>query len=304
MGKDRSGWTKFAATVDCRRLGAIAVLLLDTLFLAAFLAPAKARQPEIFYRPISVSVLEPLNLRFEATEDSSSAKQAFYPYSVIPGGAKTPYELRNAVANDSVVRAHYADFVVANTRVERLEKTRAFYVSYRIGNAIFWTKNPLTVLAGETVLTDGSNMVRTRCGNRLSVVPVAPVSSIEPTPQAMESPDAAVLLASIDTPAELPIAPVPVTAISPTPVTAVPPGIFVPFPPYFPVGAGGSPLPPGTPGKPGPPTTPPPSGPAPPPVPPLGPPPAAPPPIATPEPSLVWLLAAGLSCVLLLKKLR
>lgn len=304
MGKDRPFWAKYATTIDRRRLGAIALLLVDAIFLVAFLAPAKARQPEVSYRPIAVSLLEPLSFQFDPAEKSSNAKPDFYPYSVIPGGAKTPYELRNAVANDSVVRAHYADFAVGSTRVERLEKTRVFYVSYRVGDNIFWTKNPVTLPAGESVLTDGSNMARTRCGNRLSVAPVAPVSNSEPTPEAMESPDAAVLLASIETPEELPVAPAPLTAISPAPLTSAPPGVFVPFPPYFPVGAGGSPVPPGTPGKPSPPTPPPPSGPTPPPIPPLGPPPVSPPPIATPEPSAVLLLAIGLGCILFLKRLQ
>jgi hypothetical protein len=318
MGKGRPYWAKFAAKIDRRRLGAIAVLLLDTLFLATLLAPAKSRQPEISYRPVSISALEPMTLRFDATEDSPSATQTFYPYSVIPGGAKTPNELRNAVANDAVVRAHYANFVVSNARVERLEKTQAFYVSYRIGNAIFWTRNPMTLRAGETVLTDGSSMVRTRCGNRLSAVPLAPVSNIEPAPEAVESPEPAVLLASIGTPAELPIASFPMTAVAGPAIPQTPPpgvtqpGIFLPVSPFFPVfpvGAGASALPPGTPGQPSPPTIPPPSGPVPPsgptppPIPPSTPPPPATPPIATPEPSAILLLAIGLSCILLLKKL-
>jgi hypothetical protein len=302
MGERKPDGAKCATSVNRCRVGAIAVLLLDMFFLAAFLAPAKARQPEIPYPPVSTSGLEPLTFRFDVVDANSAASRAFYPYSVIPGGAQTPGELRNAVANDSVVRSHYADFVVANTHLERLEKTQAFYVSYRIGNSIFWTKNPLTVRAGEAILTDGANMARTRCGNRLSAVPLAPISNLEPTPETMESAAPAVLLASIDTPAELPIVPPPTTAIAQPPVPAS--GIFLPFLPIFPVGSGGGSLPPGTPGKPGSPAAPPPEGPPPPPIPPLGPPPPGPPPIATPEPSARLLLAAGLSCILLLKKLR
>jgi hypothetical protein len=62
MGKGRPFWAWYAATIDRRRLGAIAVLLLDTLFLVAFLAPAKARQIEILCTPVSSSVLEPPEL--------------------------------------------------------------------------------------------------------------------------------------------------------------------------------------------------------------------------------------------------
>jgi hypothetical protein len=285
-------------------LGAIAVLLLDAFLLAVFLAPAKARQIENRYAPISSSVFEPSGFSFDTSEDFPSENRSFYPYSVIPGGAKTALELRNAVANDAVVRAHYSDFVVANTHLERLEKPQAFYVSYRIGNGIFWTKNALTLPAGERVLTDGSNMARTRCGNRLSVAPVAPVSSVEPSPEAMEAPAGGVLLASIATPAELPIGPLLATVIGPGPGAAPPASEFSPpFLPFFPFVPGGAPPPSRTPGTPTPPMIPPPSGPTPPATPPLTPPPATPP-VATPEPPVVLLLAAGLSCFLFLKRLR
>jgi hypothetical protein len=304
MQKTVTYWAKCAVRIDRRRLGAIAILLVEVLLPIAFLAPATARQAEISNRQVPVFAFEPLSVRFDAVNESESpssgASRAFYPYSVIPGGAHTADELRNAEANDSIVRAHYADFVVANTRAERLDKTQAFYVSYRIGNAIFWTKNRMAVQAGEAVLSDGTNMIRARCGNRLSVVPAAPVSSIEPTPEAMESPDDSVLIASVDTPEALPLAPAPMTAILPPAAPAAPySGIFLPGAPFFPMGGRG-PLA-GTPGSP---AAPPPSGPPSPPIPPLGPPPTPPLPVATPEPSGMLLLAIGLSCILLLKKLR
>jgi hypothetical protein len=304
MGKGRPFWAKYVATIDRRRLGAMAVLLLDTLFLVTVLAPAKARQIEILYTPVSSSVVEPPHFKFDPAENNSSANRSFYPYSVIPGGARTAIELRNAVTNDSIVRAHYADFAVGNTRVERLEKTQAFYVSYRIGNSVFWTKNPMTIAAGEPVLTDGSNMARIRCGNRLSFLPVAPVSNIEPTPEAMEARAGGVLLASIATPAELPLTPPLATMLAPLPVPAPStPGFFLPFSPFFPIIPGGGSLPPETPGAPLPPTTPP-AGPTPPATPPLTPTPPATPPVATPEPSAALLLATGLGCLLLLKRWR
>jgi hypothetical protein len=301
MGKGRPSWAQYAATIDRRRLGAIAVLLLDAFLLAVFLAPAKARQIENTYTPAFSSVFEPSNFNFDT---SSSENRPFYPYSIIPGGARTAIELRNAVANDEIVRVHYADFKVANTRVEGLEKPQAFYVSYRIGDAIFWTKNALTLPAGERVLTDGSNMARTRCGNRLSVAPVAPVSNVEPSPEAMEAPAGGVLLASIATPAELPIMPPLATMLAPVPGAAPPASeSSPPFLPFFPFVPGGAPPPQGTPGTPTPPIIPPPSGPTPPATPPLAPPPATPP-VATPEPSVVLLLAVGFGCLLFAKKWR
>jgi hypothetical protein len=301
MGKGQAFGAKFAVGINRGRLRAVAVLLIGTLLLGTFLAPVKVRPTETF-RPQSVLLeVEPLNPPFETASENPSTRQAFYPYSVIPGGAQTPGELRNAVAHDSVVRAHYADFVIANTHLERMAKAQAFYVSYRIGNDIFWTKNATIVRAGETVLSDGAHMARSRCGNRLSVVPVAPISKVEPAPAVMEVADGATLLASAATPAELPFAPPPITAIAtPPPMPPAPPiGIFLPLPPFFPIGPSGTQVPPGVPGAPGPPTGPPP--PSTPPPPPVGP---TPPPIAAPEPSELLMLAAGLGCILLLRKPR
>ena len=92
----------------------------------------------------------------------------YYPYSVIPGGVRTAEELRDAIRRDPVVAKHYADFNLDRVRVERLTQPRLMHVSYRIGQRIFWTGKLLHIKAGETVLTDGVNCARGRCGNRLS----------------------------------------------------------------------------------------------------------------------------------------
>jgi hypothetical protein len=291
-------------------LGAIAVLLVDALLLAAFLAPASTRPADSFTpRPVSATA-EQFNLPFDSIRDDSSFSNssrvaALYPYSVIPGGARTSVELRNAVERDSTVRAHYADFVVANTRVARLQKPQAFYVSYRVGNNIFWTKEAVLLPAGETVLSDGSHLARTRCGNRLALAPAAPISKTEPAPEAMEAANPAVLLANNESPFDLPMAPPPVTSIEAPPVApasgAPPLGFFFPGVPFT-VGSGGTPTPPGgggpvTPGTPA--TPPPPSGP--PPTVPPGPP---TPPISAAEPAELLMLAAGLAGIFLFKKSR
>jgi hypothetical protein len=285
MGKGQAFRARSADSIHRGRLGAIAVLLFDALFLALFLVPAQVRPAETLNPQVSLSSAESLDVPFDSVRDNPSFKQTLYPYSVIPGGVQTSGELRNAIANDPVVRAHYADFVVASTRLERIGKTQAFYVSYRIGSNIFWTKNAMMLHAGEAVLSDGVHMARTRCGNRLSLAPIAPISKIEPVPAAMEIASPAALLATNAAPAELPFAPIPLTTIvTPPPVPPAPPiGIFLPLPPFFPIGASGTPVPPG------------------PPVPPSTPP---PPPVAAPEPSALLMLAAGLGCLLLLKKLQ
>jgi len=320
MGKGK-GFSEYFVAIDRRRLGAIAILLLDAVILAAFVLPHPSERPTASYKTTPSAIFDSFNAPFEPIEQGRAlvsqplTSQSFYPYSVIPGGASDAYQLRNAVAQDPTVRAHYANFVVASARVERLQKTQAFYVSYRIGNDIFWTKNAVTIRAGETVLSDGANIARTRCGNRLSTVPVAPNAKNEPASAAMEIADGGVELASIETPApaEMPVTPLPATTIATPPAVpgVSPVGVFAPPLPSFPIGSG-TPLPPGSPSTPTPPSGPtptPPSGPTPPSTPPpSGPtPPAIPPatpPVPAPESSALLMLATGIGFALLLKRSR
>jgi hypothetical protein len=117
-----------------------------------------------------------------------SAGRAVYPYSVIPGGALNSKELGTALRIDLVAREHYADFDVAAARIIRVAANRKAYVSYRKGDKIFWTRKPVNLRAGETLLSDGEHLARTRCGNRVSEVPRAPVSADEPEETAGDMP--------------------------------------------------------------------------------------------------------------------
>jgi len=115
-------------------------------------------------------------------------RRAVYPYSVIAGGAQSPQELMEAMAADPVVARHYADFDVAKAHRVTLDAPQLMYVSYRIGNKVFWTKHKLALPKGEAMLSDGVNMSRTRCGNRISVSPVRPNAPAEPTAAELDGP--------------------------------------------------------------------------------------------------------------------
>jgi hypothetical protein len=110
-----------------------------------------------------------------------------YPFSVIPGGAHTPDALRDAVARDPVVAAHYDGFDVEAARVTRLDAPRAAYVSYRMGQNVFWTRRKITVPAGEPLLTDGRRLARTRCGNQIADDPGVTAPD-EPSPALLDTP--------------------------------------------------------------------------------------------------------------------
>ena len=111
-----------------------------------------------------------------------------YPYSVVPGGVKDARELKWAADHDPVVRAHYAGFDYDHARVVRLVLARTAYVSYRIGNKVYWTRHRVTLKKGETVITDGKITARSRCANRVEEVPQQATSSSEPPPAKFEEP--------------------------------------------------------------------------------------------------------------------
>jgi hypothetical protein len=115
-------------------------------------------------------------------------QRAVYPYSVIPGGVESVEELKNAIAKDPIVSAHYAAFQLLRARIIRLDGDRSMHVSYRLGSKVYWTKRELKLAKGETLITDGVHMARTRCGNLISKAVSEPVSQNEPTVQEMDTP--------------------------------------------------------------------------------------------------------------------
>lgn len=111
-----------------------------------------------------------------------------YPYSVIPGGAYSPAELRFVNQRDPLVRDHYSDFDVNNARLVVLTDDRYQYASFRMKNQIFWTRNRLHIPRGEVLLTDGHNYARTRCGNRLSNTAKANTTPLQPSDRLLSLP--------------------------------------------------------------------------------------------------------------------
>lgn len=111
-----------------------------------------------------------------------------YPYSVVPGGVRNVSELKWAAEHDPVVGAHYAGFDYNNARVIVLKATLSAYVSYRIGNKVYWMRRRISLKKGETVITDGKMMARSRCANRVEEVPQQATSSSEPAAAKFEEP--------------------------------------------------------------------------------------------------------------------
>jgi hypothetical protein len=79
---------------------------------------------------------------------------------------------------DPVVTAHYAAFG-PKVSLTKLTRDMYVYVSYRKANHVYWSTKKHKVCEGETVVTDGKNMARSRCGNRLSFVPYQPSLDVQ-----------------------------------------------------------------------------------------------------------------------------
>lgn len=118
---------------------------------------------------------------------ASSPRRSFYRHSVVPGGILTLAEWRSATA-DPVVAAHYSELRNLSPAPARLARAGLFFVSYRVGDQVFWTKRPVLVAAGEAVWQSGTHLVRARCGNRMSTVSRSPVSPAEPPTREFEVP--------------------------------------------------------------------------------------------------------------------
>ncbi len=119
-------------------------------------------------------------LNSTATTEASAARR-IYPYSIVPGGVASREDLERRVTTDKVVARHYASFDIKKAHAVTVAKPRAVHVSYRKGDKVYWTRNKVMLAQGETLLSDGTNEMRGRCGNRISDTAMLPVAVGEPT---------------------------------------------------------------------------------------------------------------------------
>jgi hypothetical protein len=176
---------------NCFWFRAPLLLLVPAVLLVTFFAVRHSRRQRA--TPLSAPVLS-LQTNWQTAFDlsasaSPASRRTVFPYSVIPGGVRDAGELHAAAATDPVVAEHYSDFRVARAHTLRLDRPTLMYVSYRMNNHVYWTRNRMTIPAGETLISDGESYARVRCGNRLSPVAALPVSIAEPPSEKLENPD-------------------------------------------------------------------------------------------------------------------
>lgn len=162
--------------------------------------------------------------------DAPRQYRPVYPYSVVPGGVFSREEAARAAAADVIVSAHYAGFNLGRARAVRLQRDWTAHVSYRINNAVYWTRRPLLLRRGELVLTDGGSYIRARCGNRIAEKGGSPTAENEPPAAELNVPEPPVfppeMLAFNFEPGVLPPAAEKGVPASPPPLTDVNGGLF------------------------------------------------------------------------------
>ncbi len=137
------------------------------------------------------SSLARLTQAAEKETEATERKRPVFPYSIVEGGVFTPLELKLAKQKDPVVEKHYRNVKADALKPLRLTADTSAYVSYRVGNLVFWTADKINLKRGELVLSDGKNWVRGRCGNLISETPMFPTltpARLEPKAAVFDKP--------------------------------------------------------------------------------------------------------------------
>lgn len=157
-----------------------------------------ARHQPISNMSYSSSELKPIDLN--EPDPSASSSRAYsleidsrpgrpaYLYSVIPGGVASAEELRQAMDHDPVVAQQFAGFDFQRAHLVQVSEKQSMHVAYRMGDKVYWTRKKVALHPGETLISDGKIVARTRCGNRIALAPLGPPALTEPADADLNQP--------------------------------------------------------------------------------------------------------------------
>jgi hypothetical protein len=157
-------------------------------YLSASLIRSAQTSPDLNRQAEEAQVRRQVASEFALQPRAKASSRPVYPYSVVPGGVEDARELKWVADHDPIVAAHYAGFDFAHARIVRLTLAQTVFVSYRIGNHVYWTRHRITLHKGEKLITDGKITARARCANRVEEVPQQLNSSPEPPVAKFEEP--------------------------------------------------------------------------------------------------------------------
>lgn len=251
-------------------LGALVVIALCAAFWHFFvirpnLIPPPPESPSDVTATLDTSFENPAALTVGNIDDCNHA--------VTCGGVKGIEDLHKLMSSSTFAAGAYGKFDFHSARVTTLPSDVWTYVSYRIGDKLYYTKKPRLVKKGEPILEDANGMViLMRCGNVLELGPQPEINDYEPGdiyPPAVEGLPAGPPVETTE------LIPPSIPTVPGYPV-APPEGGGTPYYPY-PVGCcftGGGGTPPST------------------------------PPVSTPEPSGLALMALGLLTIFTIRAVK
>lgn len=104
-------------------------------------------------------------------------------------------ELKHDIELDPVVARQFEGFDFQHARLMQVSQKESMYVSYRIGQKVYWTRKKVAIRPGETLISDGRMTVRARCGNRVAATPLNSGSPLEPPAEDFDRPYEAMITA-------------------------------------------------------------------------------------------------------------
>jgi len=119
---------------------------------------------------------------------SSHLGRPIYLYSVIPAGIESVEELQKIVQRDPVAAQQFEGFDFQHAHLVQVSERQLMYVAYRMGNKVYWTRKKILLHPGETLISDGKIVARTRCGNRVALAPLGPHALVEPLESDFDQP--------------------------------------------------------------------------------------------------------------------
>jgi hypothetical protein len=102
------------------------------LILSCLLLAACQRSRQESRAPLAQSAEPALSI-----PEALTLKRPVFPYSIIEGGAYTPFEFKHAKESDPVVARHYQNINPEALKPLRLKHDTPAYVSYRVGKMVF-----------------------------------------------------------------------------------------------------------------------------------------------------------------------
>jgi hypothetical protein len=136
--------------------------------------------PEPHHLELNEASPAPVSQSYSSSSIAMRPGRPAYLYSVIPGGVASADELRQAMEHDPVVARQFAGFDFARAHVVQISEKQSMHVAYRMGDKVYWTRKKVALHPGETLISDGKIVARTRCGNRIALAPLGPPAITEP----------------------------------------------------------------------------------------------------------------------------